>query len=238
MATGRRRAESGRAARPAGALDRRGAHRQLDGDVKATDVRGQVPLVTGLAEDDEGEEVRRWGVTRSTYGPIEVSYLAEPVAEEPRLQLHRSNFAAKATASREPSRCFLVLPPGPEDLTFELRWSRPVAGERSSERWMAVCSLGEGDGRDGELAGTGLELLGDTYVMCGDLADHHHRDGLLSTWWLTSPGVDVEAFSATAGNDVSGDVRGASTHRPVGTESSCAPTRTEVPMPPHTRRRS
>lgn len=64
---------------------------------------------------------------------------------------------------------------------------------------MAVSSIGEGDGGDGGLAGTGLELLGDTYVMCGDLADHHHRDGQLSTWWLTSPGFDIEAFSARLG---------------------------------------
>jgi predicted metalloprotease with PDZ domain len=61
---------------------------------------------------------------------------------------------------------------------------------------MAVCSLGEGGGGDGELAGTGLELLGDTYVMCGDLAERHQRDGQLSTWWLKSPGIDVEAFTA------------------------------------------
>jgi predicted metalloprotease with PDZ domain len=35
--------------------------------------------------------------------------------------------------------------------------------------------------------------------MCGDLADHHHRDGQLSTWWLTPPGIDVDAFSARLG---------------------------------------
>jgi predicted metalloprotease with PDZ domain len=64
---------------------------------------------------------------------------------------------------------------------------------------MAVSSLGEGDGSLGDLAGTGLELLGDTYIMCGDLAEHHHRDGRLSIWWLTSPGIDVKAFAVRLG---------------------------------------
>lgn len=172
---------------------------QLDGAVTAMDQRGQVPLDTGLAEDDEGEEVRRWGVARATYGPIEVSYLAEPVTAEPRgatppLELRREGVGLSGAL-----KCFLVLPPGPDELTFEVRWSRPGAGDGAAEGWMAVSSLGEGDGDHGELAGTGLELLGDTYVMCGDLSDHHHRDGELSTWWLTPPGVDVQAFSQRLG---------------------------------------
>lgn len=172
---------------------------QLDGEVSAMDEAGAVPLVMSLAEDDDGDEVRTWSVGRSTSGTIEVSYLAEPVAAEPRpatppLELRREGVGLSGAL-----KCFLVLPPGPEDLTFELRWSRPGAGDGSVDSWMAVSSLGEGDGDHGELAGTGLELLGDTYVMCGDLTDHHHRDGQLSTWWLTSPGIDVEAFSERLG---------------------------------------
>ena len=136
---------------------------------------------------------------RSTTGPVEVSYLAEPNAEEPRpatppLELRKAGVGLSGAL-----KCFLVLPPGPEDLTFEVRWTRSGTGGGPANGWKAVSSLGEGDGRDGELAGTGLELLGDTYVMCGDLADHHHRDGQLSTWWLTSPGIDVEAFTARLG---------------------------------------
>jgi len=44
-----------------------------------------------------------------------------------------------------------------------------------------------------------LELLGDSYFMGGDLRDHHLREGQLSTWWLTPPGIDVDAFSARLG---------------------------------------
>ena len=62
-----------------------------------------------------------------------------------------------------------------------------------------MSSLGEGPGIDGEVEGIGLELLGDTYVMVGDLADRHLRDGQMSTWWLTTPGIDVEAFGARLG---------------------------------------
>ena len=88
-----------------------------------------------------------------------------------------------------------MLPPGPEDLTFDVHWIRPdPPGD-----WAAVSSLGEGDGAAGDLSGTGLERLGDTYVMCGDLEHHRHRDGRLSTWWLTSPGIDVAAFSGRLG---------------------------------------
>jgi predicted metalloprotease with PDZ domain len=63
---------------------------------------------------------------------------------------------------------------------------------------MTVCSLGEGNGEP--LVGKGLELLGDSYLMCGDLGDRHHRDGQLSLWWLTPPSIDVEAFSARLGS--------------------------------------
>jgi predicted metalloprotease with PDZ domain len=173
---------------------------QLEGEtVAATDELGPVPLVTSVAESDDGEHLRCWSVGRSTVGPVEVSYLAEPVDAQPRpatppLELRREGAGLSGAL-----KCFLVLPPGPEDLTFELRWNIPARRDDFQDSWMAVTSLGEGDGRDGALAGTGLELLGDTYVMCGDLAEHHHRDGQLSTWWLTSPGIDVEAFSARLG---------------------------------------
>lgn len=173
---------------------------QFDGEVvAATDELGPVPLVTSLTEDDDGGHLRMWSVGRSTFGPVEVSYLVEPVAEEPRPATPPLELRGEGVGLSGALKCFLVLPPGPEDLTFELRWNRPDAGDRPPDSWMAVSSLGEGDGRDGELAGSGLELLGDTYVMCGDLADRHHRDGQLSTWWLTSPGIDVEAFTARLG---------------------------------------
>ncbi|HEY2879788.1 hypothetical protein [Nocardioides sp.] len=44
-----------------------------------------------------------------------------------------------------------------------------------------------------------MELLGDTYFMCGDLREQHLREGPLSTWWLTPPGIDVDSFSARLG---------------------------------------
>jgi len=173
---------------------------QLEGAaVAATDGVGPVPLATSLTESDDGEQLRCWSVERSTSGPVEVSYLAEPVAEEPRPATPPLELRGEGVGLSGALKCFVVLPPGPEDLTFELRWERPMGGDGSPDGWMAVSSLGEGDGRDGELAGTRLELLGDTYVMCGDLADRHHRDGQLSIWWLTSPGIDVEAFTARLG---------------------------------------
>jgi predicted metalloprotease with PDZ domain len=167
--------------------------------VTATDAVGPVPLVMSLAEKEDAGHIRCWSVERPTSGPIRVSYLAVPATEEPLpatppLELRREGVGLSGAV-----KCFVVLPPGPEDLRFELRWNRPVENDSSSESWTAVTSLGEGDGRDGEVAGTGLELLGDTYVMCGDLADHHHRDGELSTWWLTPPAIDVEAFTARLG---------------------------------------
>lgn len=166
-----------------------------DEAVAATDELGPIPLACRPAEDDDSVQLRRWSVGRSTAGPIEVSYLAEPVAVQPRPATPPLELRGEGAGLSGALKCFLVLPPGPEDLTFELRWNRPAG----PDNWIAVSSLGEGDGHDGDLAGTGLELLGDTYVMCGDLADHHHRDGELSTWWLTSPGFDIEAFAARLG---------------------------------------
>ena len=172
---------------------------QIDGEiVAAVDELGPISLVTSLIEGEDGEQ-HCWSVERSTSGSVEVSYLAEPVAQEPRpatppLELRREDGGLSGAL-----KCFVVLPPGPEDLTFELRWDTPTRGDGSSDGWLAVSSLGEGEGRDGELVGMGLELLGDTYVMCGDLAAHHHREGQLSIWWLTSPGIDVEAFTTRLG---------------------------------------
>ncbi|MFC4132201.1 hypothetical protein ACFOZ4_16470 [Hamadaea flava] len=166
-----------------------------DAAVTARDALGAVPLIMSISEDDDGDPRRRWSVRRSTSGPIEVSYLAEPVAKEPLPATAPLELRAEGVGLSGALKCFLILPPGPEDLTFTVRWDRPA----TSDSWMAVTSLGEGDGHDGELAGTGLELLGDTYIMCGDLTNHHHRDGELSTWWLTPPGIDVEAFSAQLG---------------------------------------
>lgn len=158
-----------------------------DTDVTAADELGPVPLAMSVSEDDDGDPVRRWCVERATAGPVELSYLAEPIAEEPSpatppLELRREGDGLSAAV-----KCFLILPAAPEDVAFEIRWNRTAA----DDGWTLVTSLGE----DGELSGTGLERLGDTYVMWGDLADRHHRDGRLSTWWLTPPGIDVEAFS-------------------------------------------
>ena len=168
-----------------------------DDAVRATDGAGDLPLSI-LIESVKGDQVRCWRVGRSTSGPIEVSYVAEPVTDEPQpatppLELRREGRGVSGAL-----KCFVVLPPAPADLSFEVRWDG--SGEAvNSPGWMEVSSLGEGEGVDRPLAGAGLELLGDTYVMCGDLAEQHHRDGQLSTWWLTTPGIDVEGFSARLG---------------------------------------
>ncbi len=174
---------------------------QLDGEaLRASADHGAIPLVTSLTENENGEPLRQWSVERPTTGPVELSYLAKPVSEEPRPATPPLELRAEGGGLSGALKCFLVLPPGPEDLTFGLRWDTPAPGQGSTDSWMAVSSLGEGDGRDDDLAGTGLELLGDTYVMYGDLAHRYHRDGQLSTWWLTPPGIDVEAFSARLGS--------------------------------------
>ena len=174
---------------------------QIEGKaVVAADETGPVPLVASLVESDDGEPLRIWSVERSTSGPVQVSFLAVPVAEQPRAATPPLELREEGVGLSGSLKSFLVLPPGPEDLTFELHWERLVGGDGSTDGWMTVCSLGEGNGCDGEpLVGTGLELLGDTYVMCGDLADQHHRDGQLSIWWLTPPSIDVAAFSARLG---------------------------------------
>lgn len=174
---------------------------QLDGEaVRASDDCGAIPLVTSLTENEDGERLRRWNVKRPTTGPVEVSYLAEPASAEPRPATPPLEFRGEGGGLSGAVKCFLILPPGPKDLTFGLRWDMSAPGQDSADSWMAVSSLGEGDRRDGGLSGTGLELLGDTYVMCGDLAHQHRRDGQLSVWWLTPPGIDVEAFTARLGS--------------------------------------
>jgi len=169
-----------------------------DDAVAATDDLGPIPLTAGVDEVPDGTPVRRWRAARSTVGPVEFSYLAEPVAAEPRPTAPPLELRREGPGLSGALKCFLVLPPGPDDLTFEVRW-KPPSGEDAGVGWMAVSSLGEGLGRHGDLAGAGLELLRDTYVMWGPLADCHHRDGDISTWWLTKPAFDVEAFSTHLG---------------------------------------
>jgi len=177
---------------------------ELDGEaLAASDDAGPLRLVSSVEHDGDGESVRVWTVQRASAGPVEVSYLARPIVDEPRpgtppLELRREGSGLSGAL-----KSFLVLPPEPADCAFELRWEQST-GPRGVENWMAVSSLGEGFGSEGELAGTGLELLGDTYVMCGDLAEHHHRDGQMSTWWLTPPGFDVQAFTARLGETYGG----------------------------------
>jgi predicted metalloprotease with PDZ domain len=172
---------------------------ELDGEaVAAADDAGPLRLVSAIEDDADGEPVRLWRVERPSVGAVEVSYLARPILDEPRPATPPLELRREGTGLSGAMKCFLVLPLGPEDLTFELRWEQP-SGADAAENWMFVSSLGEGSGSDGELAGTGLELLEDTYVMCGDLAERHHRDGQMSTWWLTPPGFDVAAFAAQLG---------------------------------------
>lgn len=169
---------------------------EIPGDaVTATDTRGPVPLDVSVTESEDGSRLCCWRVGRATSGAVEVTYRAEPAAADPLPATPPLELRAEGVGLSGALKCFLIVPPGPEDLTFEVRWS----GLGGEDGWTAVTSLGEGDGRDGELAGAGLELLGDTYVMCGDLAYHHHRDGDLSIWWLTPPGIDVAAFTARLG---------------------------------------
>jgi predicted metalloprotease with PDZ domain len=162
-------------------------------ELSASDDQGRFPLVAADHDDEEGVPVRSWVAERASVGSITVDYLArpndaEPLAATPPLELRRESGGLSGAL-----KCFLVLPPGPENLTFELRWENPSTDDRSPG-WMSVTSLGEGNGEDGDLVGRGLERLGDTYMMCGELAQRHRRDGQMSIWWLTPPGIDVSAF--------------------------------------------
>lgn len=171
---------------------------ELDAEaVAAADAAGPLPLVSTVEDDPDGEPVRRWRAERDTVGPVDLSYLARPIDAEPLAATPPLELRREGTGLSGALKCLLVLPSGPEDATFELRWEQPSSD--SGETTMVVCSLGEGSGSEGELAGIGLELLGDTYFMWGELSARHHRDGQMSTWWLTTPGVDVPAFTARLG---------------------------------------
>jgi predicted metalloprotease with PDZ domain len=169
-----------------------------DDELSAADDAGPLRLVRSVEDDAEGEPAHRWRAERAGVGDVEVSYLARPDTAEPRPATPPLELRREGTGLSGALKCFLLLPVGHPDATFELRWEPPL-GVRPAEGWLAVTSLGEGDGADGELAGRGLERLGDTYVMCGQLAAGHHRDGQMSTWWLTPPGLDVEAFGRRLG---------------------------------------
>jgi predicted metalloprotease with PDZ domain len=161
--------------------------------IAASDDHGRLELVAADHEDEEGIPIRHWTAQRATTGGLTVDYLArpvhtEPLAATPPLELRRESGGLSGAL-----KCFLVLPPGPEDLTYTLRWNKPLA-EADASSWTAVTSWGEEAAQDGDQKGHGLEALGDTYMMCGDLSQRHVRDGQLSIWWLTQPGIDVTAF--------------------------------------------
>ncbi len=169
-----------------------------EAELATSDDHGRLEVVASDHDDEEGVPVREWAARRASAGAIIVDYLArpheaEPLAATPPLELRR-----EAGGLSGALKCFLVLPPRPEDLTFELRWE-DVRAEADSSDWMAVTSWGEGTGENGDVRGRGLERLGDTYMMCGDLAERHLRDGQMSIWWLTPPGIDVAAFMERLG---------------------------------------
>jgi hypothetical protein len=173
---------------------------ELDGNaVTASDDRGSLPLIVGVSQDDDGVPMRCWKVLRETSGPIEYSYAARPTAEEPRAATPPLELRAEGSGLSGALKCFVLLPPGPEELTFDLRWIPPAEPNSIKDRWVGVSSLGEDAVAGHPLRGEGLEQLGDTYFMGGDLRDHHLRNGHLSTWWLTPPGIDVDAFSSRLG---------------------------------------
>lgn len=162
------------------------------GDIAAADESGPIPLAMSVVED----ELRCWSVDRQTTGAIEVSYLAVAHADEPRAGTPPLELRSERGGLSGALKCFLVLPPAPEDLSFEVHVHGPTSGA-----WLATSSLGEVEGVDDEpWTGDALELLGDTFFMFGDLANRHHRDGELSTWWLTTPGIDIERFSERLGS--------------------------------------
>jgi predicted metalloprotease with PDZ domain len=165
-----------------------------DDAVAATDDLGPIPLTAAVDDVVDDTPVRRWRTTRRTTGAVEVSHLAEPVAAgqrpaTPPLELRREGLGLSGAL-----KCFVLLPPGPEDITFEVHVESPPG---DSPDWRAVSSLGEGLGPEGGVAGTGLEQLGDTYLMCGSLTGY--RDGDMSMWWLTTPSFDVEGFTRQLG---------------------------------------
>lgn len=173
---------------------------ELDEDaVTARDDQGPLPLTVGVAEDGEVEPTRCWNVGRKTSGPIEYSYAAYPTTEEPRAATPPLELRAEGSGLSGALKCFVLLPPGPEDLTFDLHWSTSADPNGGTDEWLGVCSLGEDASWSAPLTGEGLERFGDTYFMCGDLREQHLREGQLSTWWFTTPGIDVDAFGARLG---------------------------------------
>lgn len=167
----------------------------LPGDeLSVTDELGPLP-VTAVDEDGEdGEGERVWTTARASRGIIAVEHLAQPMEAEPPAATPPLELRREGGGLSGALKTFVALPPGPEDLAFELVWRNQSTAEGSPTGWMAATSWGERDGSDGALVGEGLERLGDTYLMCGDLTQRHVRDGQLSIWWLTQPGIDVVAF--------------------------------------------
>jgi hypothetical protein len=165
-----------------------------DDAVTATDDLGPIPLTAAVDEVPDDTPVRQWRPTRQTVGPVEVSYLAEPVSAEQRPATPPLELRPEGLGLSGALKCFVLLPPRPQDVTFEVHVEPPPG---DSADWRAVSSLGEGLGRDGDLAGTGLERLGDTYLMWGPLTCY--REGDMSMWWLTPPGFDVEGFTTQLG---------------------------------------
>lgn len=182
--------------------------------VTAHDDRGPLPLTVHVVEDDEGEPTRCWQVGRKTSGPIEYSYAAHPAAEEPRAAMPPLELRAEGSGLSGALKCFVLLPPGPEELTFDLHWSTSTGPKNATNGWLGVCSLGEDASASTPLTGKGLERLGDTYFMSGDLREQHLREGPLSTWWLTPPGIDVASFGARLGTtyDLMSQTFGAPAH--------------------------
>lgn len=154
------------------------------------------PLACEWSSDGEDPVVRRWAARRETVGDVRVAYLAAPVTEAARPATPPLELRAEGGGFSGALKCFLAMPSGPEDLTFEMRWVPPTWAERA---WTLVTSLGESHGTEDVITGAGLERLGDIYVMCGNMADRQYGDGDLSTWWLTAPGIDLEAFTARLG---------------------------------------
>lgn len=165
-----------------------------DEDLTVVDDDGLVPVIGAVEDDEDGSPCRRWRLSRSTTGDVQVSHLARPSTDEPRpatapLELRREGSGVSGAI-----KCFVALPSGPEDLSFTLRWEPPMTGVDFD--WMYATSLGAGPMIGNGVTGEGLELLADTYVICGDLAERHVSEGELSTWWLTRPGFDVESFTS------------------------------------------
>src|SRR3954453_8704599 len=120
-----------------------------DEAVAATDEGGRLPLVMRAGQDEDGDPLHQWSVGRSSSGPVSVSYLAEPVAAEPRAATPPLELRAEGGGLSGALKCFLLLPPGPEGLTFDVRWIAPPLVGRAKSRpgsWTAVSSLGEGGG--------------------------------------------------------------------------------------------